>query len=270
MEEKKVKVYCAVPTTGTVADAQTYFWRETEKRYGNKVEFIWPEACVRRVFHDFARNAHVEDFLKSGADILFFLDSDVVPPNDLFDLVLDHEKWSLAGAPYPVFMTPAGVDRPQLVFTAYKGRAGHGLGAADIPKEGKEFIDGLATGCMFIKREVFDKLAKPYFEFTYEAESRKMVEGEDLGFCRKVNDQGFKFYVDFSKVCKHYKNVCLLDMSNYAVEYAKRSLEMYSALIKPLVEQLSARAREKSKGEPSKIHKTGAIEQLRRQGIIKV
>jgi len=128
----KIRVYCAVPTTGTIADSQTYFWRMAEKKYADQIEFVWPELCVRRIFHDAARNAHVEDFLATDCDILFFLDSDVVPPPDLFDIVIEHEKWKLAGAPYPIFMTPSGCTEPQIMFTAYNGRKGNGLGAADV------------------------------------------------------------------------------------------------------------------------------------------
>lgn len=241
---KKIKIYCAVPTVGTVADAQSYFWRKAEALYGDRIEFIWPEQCVRRMFHDFARNAHVEDFLKTDADILFFLDSDVVPPPSLFDLVVnDGEKWKLAGAPYPIFMTPGGCPDPVIMFTAYKGKKTAGLGAADVPSEGKEFIDGLATGCLFIKREILADLPKPYFAFKYDEESRVMTAGEDLSFCQRMNDLGHKFFVDYSKVAKHYKTVCLLDMNNYAMDYGKRSVESYSKMIKPFFDELSARVR---------------------------
>ena len=235
----KIRVFVATPTTGTVADAQVWFWRETERLYGDRIEFIWPEACVRRVFHDFARNALVEEFLASKADILFFLDSDVVPPSSIMDLVLQHETWQAAGAPYPVFMTPGGHSLPQVVFTAYKGaKDGKGLGASDVPSRGTEFIDGLATGCMFLKREVFAQLQKPYFEFKYNNETRQMTEGEDLGFCMKLNKLGIKFFVDYEKVAKHYKNVCLLEISNYTQQYAKRSVEQYDAMIRPQLELL--------------------------------
>jgi len=252
---KKIKVYCSVPTTGTIADSQTYFWRMAEKKYADQIEFVWPELCVRRIFHDAARNAHVEDFLATDCDILFFLDSDVVPPPDLFDIVIEHEKWKLAGAPYPIFMTPSGCTEPQIMFTAYNGRKGNGLGAADVPTHGTDYIDGLATGCLFIKREVFDKLAKPYFAFKYDEETRVMLEGEDLSFCRKVNDLGYKFYVDYSKTARHYKNVCLLEMNNYTMSYAKRSVETYAQLMKPFIEELQKRI--KAMKKPSAIIQPG-------------
>jgi hypothetical protein len=236
----KIKLYMGIPTTGTIVDSQTYILREMEKKYGDRIEFIYPEKCVRRVFHDFARNAIVEDFMASGADILFFLDSDVVPPSDILEMVLQHERWEVAGAPYPIFITPSTEKRPQVVFTAYKGKGLKGLQSADIPDSGTEYIDGLATGCMFIKRHIFEKLKKPYFEFKYDKETRYMVEGEDLGFCRKVGDLGYKFYVDYSMVCKHYKSVCLLEVNNYAMEYAKRTVAQYDGMIRAQVAILEA------------------------------
>jgi len=232
----KVKVYCAVPTTGTVSDTHHYFWRNAEKKYGDRIEFVWPEACVRRIFHDYARNSHVEEFLKTDADILFFLDSDVCPPDEIFDLVTeDGDKWQCAGAPYPVFM-PANQSadrRPVVLFTAYKKNKQGGLSASDVPRSGKEYIDGLATGCLFIKRKVLEQMERPWFAFEYEDKTRLMTAGEDLSFCRKVGDLGYNFFVDYSKVCRHYKNVCLLEVNAYAMDYAKRTLERY-------VEQLEA------------------------------
>jgi hypothetical protein len=244
----KIKVYCAVPTVGTVADSQSYFWRSAEKKYGDRIEFVWPELCVRRIFHDFARNSMVDDFLATDCPVIFFLDSDVVPPPDVFDIVLEHEKWMVAGAPYPIFVTPPGHTEPQIVFTAYKGKGKNGgLGAADVPKEGIEFIDGLATGCLFIKRELFSQLEKPYFAFEFDSGTRAMKAGEDLSFCRKVTDLGHKFYVDYSKVCRHYKHVCLLEVNNYSLTYAKKSVETYASLIKPALDAMSERIRSKAK-----------------------
>lgn len=241
---QKKKVFVAVPTIGTLADATFYALRALEKNYADKVEMVYPKHCIRRIFHDYARNELVEEFMETDCDILLFLDSDVGPPTDLFDML--EEDWDVAGAPYPIFMTPSGEKDPQIVFTAYKGTSNKGYGIADIPREGKEFIDGLATGCMFIKRHVIEKLSKPYFEFKFNEESRQMTVGEDLGFCRKVNALGYKFFVDYSMVCKHYKTVCLLDMNNYAIEYANRSVRNYDAnIVRPKLEVLQSYMKEK-------------------------
>jgi hypothetical protein len=247
MEQKKIRMYMGIPTTGTICDAQTYVLRELQEKYGDKIEFVYPSVCIRRVFHDYARNSIVEEFLDSGCDVLWFLDSDVAPSKHVLDLIVLHwDKWVVAGAPYPVFITPESDKGPQVVFTVYKGGNGVGLAPANIPPEGLDYVDGIATGCLFIKREVFDKLQKPYFEFKYDHETRIMTEGEDLGFCKKLGALGIKFFIDYSMVCKHYKQVCLLDVNNYAVEYANRAVLAYDRDIRPKVDALVARLKAKT------------------------
>jgi GT2 family glycosyltransferase len=117
---------------------------------------------------------------------------------------------------------------------------GQALGSADIPQTGTDYVDGLGTGCMFIKRAVLEKMQKPYFSFIFREEDRHINVGEDLDFCMRVNDMGYKFYVDYSKVCKHYKTVCLLEVNNYAQEFAGRSIRQYDAMVRPKIDALKA------------------------------
>lgn len=248
----KIKLFIAVPTTSTVYAAQTYVLRDLEKTYGDIIEFIYPDDCVHRIFHDFARNELVREFQESGADCMWFLDSDVVPPVNVLNLIRDHyDKWQVAGAPYPVFMQQPGCEAPQVVFTVYKDTPNVGMAPAKIPYSGTDFAEGMATGCLFIKREVFDKLEKPYYEFKYEQENRLLIEGEDIGFCKKLRAQGIKFFVDYSLVCRHYKTVCLLDVNNYALEMSNRAIQAYDRVIKEKVMAL-ATARSKIDSTPQR------------------
>ena len=236
-KSKKVKVYCGFPTIGSIYDFQTYCLREIEKKYKDSVELVYPRNCATRFGHDFARNAIVEEFLSSDCDILWMLDSDIAPQTHVLDLITLHgDKWQVAGAPYPVLMSQKGFVSRQITFCVYKGSNGKGLSPTTVPDEGTEFVDGLATGCLFIKREVFSKLSKPYFEFKHNPETREAVEGEDLGFCMKLRALGISFFVDYSMACKHMKNVCLLEMNNYALEFAKNTLANYDRQVKIQVE----------------------------------
>lgn len=220
---KKIRVYMGICSTGDRVDAQNYYLRRMEKQFRDKIEFVYPEIYVGRIFHDNARNAYVKQFLDSGCDVLWFLDSDIVPSERLLELLTIHyDKWKLAGAPYPVWMSQAGYDGPQITYTVYKTSSdGKGLSPASIPEQGLDFVEGIATGCIFIKREVIEKLKEPYFEFKYHPTTREITEGEDLGFCMKVKELGYKFFIDYSMVCHHFKKVSLLDVSNY-VEFQKQ------------------------------------------------
>lgn len=222
----KIKLYMGLPSTGDRHDGQVYLLRRLEKKYGDRIEFIYPDAYVGRIFHDRARNAYVEQFLASKADVLWFLDADVIPPDRVLDLITEHwDKWKLAGASYPVWMPPPGSDTPQCVFTVYsKDPVSGKMHPARVPTQGLVEVDGMATGCIFIKREVFEKLTKPYFEFKYDNESREIIEGEDLGFCKKTSDLGYKFFTDFSMACHHYKRISLLDVSNAIIESQQQAI----------------------------------------------
>ena len=235
----KIKIYMGVPSTGTRVDAQCYALREIAERYKDQVELIYPEHCAFRFFHDYSRCEIVDEFLASDCDVLWFLDSDVVPPKHILDLITSHyDKWECAGAAYPIFMPIPGSSGEDAVvqFTAYSGLAGQGIRLSEIPPKGTAFIDGLATGCLFIKRGVFAKLEKPYFEFKYDKESRKMTEGEDLGFCLKASKLGIKFFTDFSMLCAHYKNVNLLQVNNYAIDHSNNRIKSYDSEIRPQIE----------------------------------
>lgn len=231
---KKWKVYMGLPSNGTVCDFQAYMLRELADRYRDEVELVYPVQLCQRIFHDAARNGTVDEFLDTDCDVLWMVDSDIVPPKHVLDLLTMHgDKWLCAGAPYPIFMAQPGESQRQVVITAYKAMAPTEDGKpriapCSVPDEGAEFVEGLATGCLMIKREVFDKIEKPYFEFKYDAITRQPIEGEDIGFCLKMVGLGIRFFTDYSMVCKHYKNnLDLLEINNYAVGLANKHIEPY-------------------------------------------
>jgi hypothetical protein len=225
---RKWKLFLGLPSNGSVCDFQNYVLRDLVERYSDEIEFVWPEQLCQRIFHDYARNGIVEDFLNSGADMIWFLDSDICPPKFVLDLITKHgDKWQCAGAPYPVFMAQPNETERQVVFTCYKQIQSPDnkprVAPCPIPMEGTEFIDGIATGCLFIKREVFEKLERPYFDFKYDPETKQPIEGEDIGFIIKMCRLGIKFFVDYSMVCKHWKNnIDLLEVNNYAMNVANK------------------------------------------------
>ena len=238
---KKTRLYLGIPSTGNRLDAQVYMLRELEKRYGDRIEFVYPQWWCGRIFHDFARNEIVDEFLDSDCDILWFLDSDVCPAKHVLDLITCHgDKWQVAGAPYPVFMVAPGYgsDIKEVVYTVYNEHfKEYGLTPSRIPTSGYAFVAGMATGCLFIKREVFAQLKKPYFEFEFNPETRQLKTGEDLGFCMKLNELDIKTFTDFSMLCNHYKEVDLLAVNDYAMKFAKIAVENYS---KDAKKQMSA------------------------------
>lgn len=239
---KKTRIYMGLPSTGDRCDLQTYVLREMEEKYKDKIELVYPRVCAQRIFHDCARSAIVEEFLESGCDILWFIDSDVAPPVDALDLVTEYgDIWDCAGLPYPVFMSPTPGAPQAAVICVYR-HDGAGLKASRVPKEGISFVDGLATGCLFIKRAVFDDLERPWFKFSYNETTRAMEVGEDLDFVTRVAASGRRFLTDFSKICSHFKRVNLASVVNAATHYAQTYVDQmhieYRERIRELAEEI--------------------------------
>lgn len=252
MLEKRIKVYMGICSTGDRHDSQNYFLRRMEKKYSDQIEFVYPEIYIGRIFHDHARNAYVKQFLASDCDVLWFLDSDIVPSERVLDLITNHySKWEVAGAPYPVWMSQAGYEGPQITYTVYKKLGdGKGLAPAPIPDQGIDFVDGIATGCIFIKRAVIEKLQAPWFEFKYDPVTREITEGEDLGFCMKVSELGHKFFIDYSMLCHHFKKVSLLDVSNYVEMQKQAVLDASDRMYRQAIAKIKLKEMTRPKSQP--------------------
>lgn len=234
----KIRVYMGLPSNGTVVDSQAYVLRDIAAKYADKIELVYPKQLVQRIFHDAARNGIVEEFLESGCDVLWFLDSDITPPRHTLDLITEHwDKWECAGAPYPIFMGGKPDSSRIVQFTVYdEAKDGKLKLSPSCPQSGTAFVGGLATGCLFIKRSVFEKIERPFFEFKYDPITRAPTEGEDIGFCLKMQKLGIKFFTDYSMVCKHQKTLDLLELNNYCIEHANALVLAYDEQIKLKVE----------------------------------
>lgn len=230
-----------IPSTGDRLDAQNYMLRRVAKKYEGRIELVYPDVFVSRIFHDHARNKYVEQFLASDCDAIWFLDSDILPPDRILDLVADYwEEWELAGAPYPVWLTQPGYEEKQVTYCVYRDHPEKpGLFPGVVPLNGGiDFIEGMATGCIFIKRAVFEKLKPPYFEFKYKEETREMTEGEDLGFCLKTHKLGLKFFVDYSMVCHHYKKISLLEVDDLIQSKVQAAIDNSDTQLRQIIAKM--------------------------------
>jgi hypothetical protein len=271
----KIKVFLGIMSTGLRADIHPYIFDKLRTDYADSVELVFPDKCARYFGHDFARNEYVERFLDSDCDVLWFLDSDVIPPPHIFDLLTIHanKNWLAAGAPYPLWLPLRGSGEMGVVFTSYKGNAPdergvHGLVMSDCPKTGTEWVDGLATGCLFLRRELFSKLEKPYFQFKRKHENQEVLEGEDLGFALKLQKLGIKYFCDHGMVCGHEKSVNLIEVNNYAISLANSKVLSYhqevEGVLRDAVKKAAAEGYRKGKSDAL----SGAVPQKNKSGLI--
>ena len=153
-----------------------------------------------------ARNQIVKHALEVGAKYLWFLDDDVAPPffaarRLIYDLEQAEEKVMVAGGIYCAKSEPT----EPIVYR------GDGQGAFWRWKAGQVFeVTSMGTGCMVIKTEVFKHLEEPYFLWVDKKES-ELPEGlnkfsmtDDIYFCEKVRNAGFKLIADGGVLCVHW------------------------------------------------------------------
>jgi hypothetical protein len=188
---------------------------------------------------DIARNELVERMLKEhpSAQWLFFADSDMCFPQRTLMRLLQWKKpivgglYFLKAAPFE----PVAYEYNELETARRRKEAAEkGLptdthwyspisdlvmqflleSQTDLPMDGRghrivpvddsgrkkvhplQPVDGIGTGCLLIAREVFEKLKRPFFSYS---------EGgtEDLYFCRRAKEAGYKLHVDLGVICGH-------------------------------------------------------------------
>lgn len=185
----KKNIQIAIPTMGTLR-VELAGWL-----LDNELSFI----CSNEITpHSAARNTLVDLFMThSDADYLMMVDADTVPPEHAIDDLLAVDADVVTGVT-PItrggeIMTNVFRDETPLKSTE----------EYETPFE----VRGCGASCLLIKREVFEKLEKPYFK-AIEFDNGNRCS-EDLYFCDAVRGHGMHIVCQPSVVCKHFKTVSL-------------------------------------------------------------
>jgi len=151
---------------------------------------------------DIARNKAVEYALEKKANYIWFLDDDVQVPffavRQLIYTLQQSDAMVVGGIYCSKHLPPEPL--------VYRGR---GQGPFWKWKVEEIFeVDGIGGGCMMVNMEVFKHLEKPYFKtvdkFVTEGSEISNSATEDLYFCNKVRDAGFKILADAHVMCNHW------------------------------------------------------------------
>lgn len=175
-------------------------WSMTLPCLGNPVGMSIAWAVKKGLDRAKNREELVEKALAIGAQYIFFLDDDTLCPN----FTLRYLHYQLEQRPEAmicggIYCTKEDIPEP-LVFMDLGGGSFYRWKVNDVFE-----CKGLGTGCMLIKTEIFRMLQKPWF---YEPDTvhvdemvklgdlevpiMKTIGTDDLYFCQKVTDAGFK------------------------------------------------------------------------------
>jgi hypothetical protein len=149
-----------------------------------------------------ARNSAVLAFLEDkDATHLFFVDNDVHIQEDAIVVLVAMDKPISAGC-YASFKTPPnhpGMHKPYIT----------------VKKEGAWYttwwdgvvqVDGAGTGCMLIRRDVFEEMKYPWFVWREYVEDGVIKhKSDDIDFCDRAIAQGLSVWAHGNVRCGHIK-----------------------------------------------------------------
>lgn len=144
-----------------------------------------------------ARSSLVDGALNAGASHMLWLDSDMRFPPDTLTRLLSHKK--------PIVGANAVARQDPHSFVAT--RNGEIVKTTNASR-GIEEVDKVGLAVMLISTAVFKQIPKPWFLFEYDGEN---YMSEDVYFCRKAREAGFKIYIDHD-LSKKVSHTATLDL----------------------------------------------------------
>lgn len=130
-------------------------------------------------------------------DYLFSVDSDITFAPDTLTKLLSHDKDMVSGL---------YIQRNQFnILEIYKDndRGGNvNIPYMSIKDRGLVEVSGCGFGCVLVKSEVIRTIGYPQFVYTSAIDHKNTIS-EDIYFCRKARERGFKIYADTSILCEH-------------------------------------------------------------------
>ena len=198
----------AVPTMGeinTLLVVMITRWIAEAFNTGKYNVSFYPTTCVSPV--DRAREEIVDVFLESDCTHLFWIDSDTVPKYDALTKLLSHNADVVSGLTPIIIYDENKKDSDSNGFKKKWNCVG--LDEKHLtPHTGIHDILGAGGSCLMVKREVYEKLDRPCYKFTYTDDNGKAANiSEDIYFTLMARSHGFKPICDTSVVAAHYKGI---------------------------------------------------------------
>ena len=133
------------------------------------------------------REKLVTSSLEVESDYILWLDSDMTFPSTTLLRLLSHDK-DIVGCNY---MKRSNPQTP----VAYKKIGDWDSWVSLDEQEDLVKVEGVGMGCVLTKTDLFKKINKPFFEFTYNKETDDWL-GEDFNLFTKFRDIGESLYID--------------------------------------------------------------------------
>ncbi len=129
------------------------------------------------------------DAMREGCSHILFIDSDMRFPQDMISRLLAHDL--------DIVATNCARRRMPTGPTAqiYKENGDRELVWSMPESTGLQEVGSVGMGVRMIKAGVFKAVSEPWYETPWRHDKRGYI-GEDVFFCRKAREAGFKIWID--------------------------------------------------------------------------
>lgn len=141
---------------------------------------------------DMSRNIASRYAVDNNFDYIFWVDTDMILPEDALTKMFSHGKDFVSGVYSYKFIGNKNAVAKRLIDGVYED-----ISIKEIQEsKGIVEVDGVGFGCVLMKVDMLKKIDFPWFIYTEGM-------GEDIFFCRKAQEKGYKIYLDTDVICGH-------------------------------------------------------------------
>ena len=191
---KKKKVLIAIPTAKYIESTtfKAIFDVSRSDEYDCHFQYFYGYNV------DQVRNLIASWMVNGDFDYLFAVDYDISFPEDTLKKLIAHDKDIVSGL---YIQRIPGQHTLEIFEPNERGGFTH-MPYDKLKGKGLTEIGACGFGCVLVKKEVFMAIPYPHFQY-HSALDHKDTFSEDLDFCRKAREKGFKVYADPSILCDH-------------------------------------------------------------------
>jgi hypothetical protein len=181
--------------------------------------FDYIEMPIQRYPANVARNCIVkkaQEFADPKVDILGMIDADMLIPPEFFpfafEFLIKHQGPACIGVPYCTGGEKEGLTVSEW-FSPRSSDSAPGVEVRAVDRldaarrTGVEEIANMGCGCVFYTMSCFEKITKPYFNYSYNADCTAVIETEDCWCHRKLSFAKVPVYVAWDYFSQHRKDM---------------------------------------------------------------
>lgn len=153
----------------------------------------WADKARLRMIN--SRNLLRKKALEEGYDYFLNLDQDIIPPDDIVERLIRHDKDVVTGVYYNPLTNSKGERQLRAVICVKEGDKLRYLNNKELATPHLIKVHVCGTGCILIHRKVLEKI-----EFRYDPNDLLF---DDSWFVVDAYDEGFEVYADTGAKCQH-------------------------------------------------------------------